>query len=265
MRSLNQSLGIHPPTVNSRAAELDFCCYHGRILPRGRPSNLADRHPRTTSGEHAASHHSSSSFSGRRFSTDTSKIPTSSSGQIPVPILPFLSTSPNIQAPAVSSLLSCKDLNSPKPAQLQVITNHSHTSSRYQCNWEVAEDRPCGEWIEGGGKEVWIHVRTAHGLKGLYSGWCRCRWVGCLEELKVSSLQRQLARHLDIKWRCSGCDMVFSREDYVRRHIKLTEGCHGAEAATHSASEQTSGTSIGQAAAGFAATSLTIGLASIDW
>ena len=232
-------------------------------MPHGHSSNFADRHPRATSDDRTASH-ALPSFSDRRFSTDASKGPASLSGPISVSILPFMSTFPNIQTPATSSsaqpVISCTDLNGPEFAQLRVITNPSHTSSRYQCNWGITENRPCGEWIEGGSREVWRHVRTAHGLKGLYSGWCRCRWVGCLEELKVSSLQQHLARHLDIRWRCSGCDMVFSREDYVRRHIKLTEGCHDAEAATHLVSEQTS--TVGQAAARFAETSLAGGLAS---
>ncbi|KAG8221307.1 hypothetical protein J3R82DRAFT_1474 [Butyriboletus roseoflavus] len=87
---------------------------------------------------------------------------------------------------------------------------------RYQCDWEVVEKQPCGDWIEGGSKEVWSHVRTAHGLKGLYSIWCHCKWGGCLEKLKVSSLQRHIAKHLNIKWCCSSCDMVFARHDYVR-------------------------------------------------
>ena len=264
LRSVSQSLGMHPPTVNGRAAEVSFCRYRGRILPRGHFSNSTDRHPRATSDDRTASH-PLPSLSDRRLSTDTSEIPTSLSSPISVSILPFLSTS-DIQTPAMPSsaqyMVSCKNLNSAKSAQPGVISNPSHTSSRHQCKWEVAENQPCGEWIEGGSKEVWIHVRTAHGLKGLYNGWCHCGWVGCLEKLKVSSLQRHLAKHLVIKWRCSSCDIVFSRDDYVRKHIKLTKECHGAEAVIHLVSEQTSGTSIGKAGVGIAETSLTGGLVS---
>ncbi|KAI9459998.1 hypothetical protein HD554DRAFT_2135277 [Boletus coccyginus] len=157
-----------------------------------------------------------------------------------------MSMSPDLQAPAISSsaqhVISCIDLKRSKSG----VPSHpsSRYSSRYRCNWEVAKNQPCGEWVEGGNKEVWMHVRTAHGLKGLYSGWCHCSWGGCLERLRVSSLQRHLAKHLEIKWRCSSCGSVFSRCDYVRRHIRLSQGCHGAEAVINPVSEQASGTSI---------------------
>lgn len=263
--------------ADGRASELTLRRIHGRHGRTGSCchfSESADRHLSATADERNPGQ-LLRSVSDHRLFTDLNETPTSSSGPTSVSSLPFMTTSVNIQTPAMSSsaqhAVSCTDpykLKSPLP---RVITNVSHASPRYQCDWEVAEKQPCGEWIEGGSKEVWSHVRTAHGLKGLYSGWCHCRWGGCLEKLRVSSLQRHLAKHLDIKWRCSSCDIVFARYDYVRRHIKFSEECHGAEVVIHLVSEQTSRTSMGQAVAGIAENSLdddlalTGGCTSLRW
>lgn len=232
LRSLGQSLGIHPPMANGRATELDLC--RGRVSSRGHFSNSASDHPSATADERVTSQ-LLESLNDHRSVTDAEETPTSSPDPFSVSILPLLAPPANIQAPAILPstalhVVSCADLNRPKSAQPRITTNASSysSSSRYRCNWEVAKEQPCGKWIEGGSKEVWIHVRTAHGLKGHYSGWCHCRWSGCLEKLRVSSLQRHLAKHLDIRWRCSNCDMIFARCDYVRRHIKLSKECHGA-------------------------------------
>lgn len=229
MRSLSQSLGIDPPMMNGRATKLGFYHDHGRVLPRGNICAAASRHPRATADEQAASA-LLGSLSDPRSVRDPSKTPASSA--ISVTNFPFQSGPAKIQAPAsrstTSHVASCT-VSRPTSTQPQSTTNGgSHSSSRYQCHWQTTGEQSCGEWIEGGCKEMWVHVRTTHGLKGRYSSWCLCRWGGCLEKLKVSSLQRHLATHLDIRWRCSNCDMIFSRRDYARKHIKMSKECRGA-------------------------------------
>ena len=205
--------------ANNRAVELGPY-HHRRASSSCLSSNFASSHPRITADERAMSQQLDD------YHSVTSSTDNSLAGLMKMSNSPFPS---GMQVPATSSttlhVVSCVG---DEPSLQPRNTTNAGSDSRYQCNWEVSEERPCGEWIGGGSKEVWIHVRTAHGLKGKYGGWCHCRWGGCLEKLKVSSLRRHLARHLEIRWRCSGCDTVFSRYDYVRRHIKRNEECHGA-------------------------------------
>lgn len=216
--------------TNGRAIELGFGYHPGRVSSQGYFSDLASRHPSATAKERVVSH-LSESLSHDCTVREPAEMPLSSHGPASVSILPFVAAPINIRTPATPSValheVTCANLNRPRPAQPQ-ITSNAGSPPRYRCDWEVAKEQPCGRWIEGGSKEVWTHVRTTHGLKGRYSGWCHCQWGGCLERLKVSSLQRHLAKHLDIRWRCSSCNMIFARCDYVRRHIKLSKECRGA-------------------------------------
>ncbi|KAG9312077.1 hypothetical protein JVU11DRAFT_7360 [Chiua virens] len=238
--------------------------YQRPILPRHHPSSLFDRHLSVVSSraEEPSSNQILRAIGDHVPSPDTRGTLTSSSvsrfGASDFPVRPGSADS---KAPTTSSaphVTSC-NRDASETAQLRSTENASNGPSRYQCQWEVVKNGPCGEWIEGGSKEIWAHVRTCHGLKGHYGGRCQCKWGGCLEPLNVSSLHRHLAKHLDIKWRCSKCNAISARHDCVRKHIRENKECHGAEAVNavpSLVSGRTLGMSTEQVVAGASTTSL---------
>ncbi|KIJ65897.1 hypothetical protein HYDPIDRAFT_109980 [Hydnomerulius pinastri MD-312] len=114
-----------------------------------------------------------------------------------VPAVPAASTPAPLarlhiaETPAAHSVLLHADSQQQRPETSSFtygthISNATrlHSTSGYQCCWEGDNYQQCGVWVEGGIKEVWKHVQKAHGLRGLYSGSCHCKWGGCEEKLK---------------------------------------------------------------------------------
>jgi hypothetical protein len=90
---------------------------------------------------------------------------------------------------------------------------------------------PCGLHIEGTTCAASAHLRR-HGIIGPDSTRIICTWGGCSKTLKKGSMPRHLLTHLGVKARCSACEVVMSRHDLIRKHIRSSEPCHSAIANT---------------------------------
>ncbi|KAI6009858.1 hypothetical protein EDC04DRAFT_845961 [Pisolithus marmoratus] len=70
----------------------------------------------------------------------------------------------------------------------------------YQCKWD-AHGSTCERWIEGGIREIRIHLRNYHGIQGQVKDQIQCKWSGCAEEFKYGSIPRHVMTHLKVTFR----------------------------------------------------------------
>ncbi|KIJ15499.1 hypothetical protein PAXINDRAFT_99377 [Paxillus involutus ATCC 200175] len=184
LSSLRLSLGGSSPSIPNAhviQTQLDFDCDHARTLCPVDSSSLGNYDSNAIADEHISHQALCYDHDHRSFvAFPRSDTQLGALGLAGVSLLPSLSALHIQGAPTMPiSILHTESrrkvsdgpLSSLQGQGIKTVSNKIPLSN-YRCCWKVDDHQLCGAWIEGGSKEVWMHVRKAHGLKGRYSGSC---------------------------------------------------------------------------------------------
>ncbi|KAG2159101.1 uncharacterized protein EDB93DRAFT_444581 [Suillus bovinus] len=106
-----------------------------------------------------------------------------------------------------------------------ILHDHDTDVIVHPCHWDG-----CPMHIAVDFKHISKHLQQHHGIDTSTTSedtrQVTCLWTGCLNtHMKPGNLPRHILSHLGVRWMCSTCGALLSREDAFRRHALEKERC----------------------------------------
>ncbi|KAH7912322.1 hypothetical protein BJ138DRAFT_804999 [Hygrophoropsis aurantiaca] len=110
----------------------------------------------------------------------------------------------------------------PEPSEQLVHTVSRRRAARkspreivYPCRWG-----DCQQCIPGDRNKIRMHLKNHHRIP-VDGSQVKCGWMACCRsEIRGDTIPRHVQMHLKVRWACSGCGTLFTRQDSGTRHAE---------------------------------------------